>query len=273
MNIHYRLGIEQKAAACRSEVLALIEGFMDDTGADGETFLPMILALDGVTVPAEVARVRALPAPAPDGLSDDELGELDEMVAGPKHPESQGPLPSDIKHQSPQPIAPPKPAAKPDVASAPTAERTGPLDDAERRAILHYRAKGLSASEIADKLGRSRMGFGLHVKRVVDAAEAEDDAPKPRRLVFDAPASAPLREKALHSMLNAVGYPEPFTPVLDLRLVELITKGFTASGAAAEVGLSTDMAKRRWNALLPEKGIDQQTLLLKALKARAEVAS
>lgn len=266
MNIHNSLRIEYKAAACRSEVMKLLVSFMYDAGAEGEAFLPWILSLNGVTNSA--APVKALTKPAA------------EPVSAPA---------DDVEHVT----AVPGDTVEIDLGE----KKTGPLDEDERIEVLRFHAEGMSSSEIADKLGRSRKGFGLVVKRTVDAGteknaatlpasappnaeaikadvEAEVDTPQATSQGPFAfmPADTPLVERRLHGALNDIGYSAPWTPELDWRMAEAIARGDGVGNAAKAVGISSEAVIKRWRKMAPrESTLDQRERLLKALRARADV--
>jgi hypothetical protein len=60
---------------------------------------------------------------------------------------------------------------------------------------------------------------------------------------------------------------------LDLRLVNIVCKGQGLKAAAGECRVTLDQALARWNALTPDKGMDWQSKLNRALRQRANPAT
>lgn len=214
---------------------------------------------------------------AEDEPLDDELAELEEMRADPA-PEDPAPIP--------------KPAAQdeaPKTEPAPTAKEL-PLTDDETCEALRLDDLGNSPAAIAMTLGRSRRGFHFTMERLRREAAEGDDAPAedhradtagyvpgPRQaqaetssLMFQPAPGASLKEQSLHAMLNAIGYPEPWTPVADAMLAVMLANGEGVPAVVDALHVERSDVIARWNALLPQKGIDEQSLLVKVLKRRAE---
>lgn len=74
-------------------------------------------------------------------------------------------------------------------------------------------------------------------------------------------------EKLLRMHLRAVGYAAPWTPALDLQLVEGLARGDGLGATAAGMQMPLDACRARWQALLPEVTLDGQARLLATLKA------
>lgn len=165
--------------------------------------------------------------------------------------------------------------------SAPDAPelKSGPLDDDERMQVLELVAEGLTPAEIADRLFRPRRGFHLVVKNLVAAAETEEqeaegpdtEGPEPvSSLGFTCapPPGAPLKVRELHRFLDRLGYPDPWTPAKDAILATMLANGEGLVNTVTALKLDRNQVKARWDALLPVKGIDEQSRLVAALQER-----
>lgn len=172
--------------------------------------------------------------------------------------------------------------AEPEAEAAPVERRAGPIDDHERQIILDMTADGKPAKEIAAALNRSPMGFGMTVKRVLaaveeaeaggdeEAAEDDDEGSEGAQFKYCPPHGSPSAVFDLHQALNDVGYPAPWSPRADLRLVNILTGGGTIHDVAGALNVSPGEVKARWNVLLPVRGLDEQKRLMAAVGLRSD---
>ncbi|GGF73513.1 hypothetical protein SAMN05216376_111145 [Mameliella alba] len=204
------------------------------------------------------------------------------------------PVPAPAPEPGPVPDGDPVPAPAPEPGPS-AAPKTGDWTEDEDRELLALDAQGHPVKAvIAPRLGRSWQAVGLRLKKLKEErAEAPapdtDPVPEPTPEPEPAPAPAPCsvatgryalnldalptaREKAAERRLRAIGYPSPFTPSSDLKLVEALGAGSSMDAAARSTGLSPAQARGRWKALLPEVTLENQTALLKILKLRVELA-
>lgn len=80
----------------------------------------------------------------------------------------------------------------------------------------------------------------------------------------------PYSDKAIIARLRHLGHVEPWTPALDVELVDLLLTG-TKSGAAAEIlEISKDDVVARFKRLCPDTNPDAQRQVLRILKANAK---
>jgi hypothetical protein len=108
------------------------------------------------------------------------------------------------------------------------------------------------------------------------AAEAVA-APQPVRAVTEAvvpPAppfdpGVPVWRREIEDRLNRLGNAAPFTPQVDLALLEGLAKGHTAGWISTDLGIDFDALKVRFRQLVPEPGIVAQDRVLTVLRARA----
>lgn len=89
------------------------------------------------------------------------------------------------------------------------------------------------------------------------------------------PPNAPVWHRELNATLNALGYIDPWTPELDLELVERLGWGATLGMVALDFGIDTAVCKARYVQIKTlaacdsgSFGIDEQTRLLAVLRAR-----
>lgn len=177
------------------------------------------------------------------------------------------------------------PRRRPKPAALPTTGQK-PLSDDEAAKVMRMHERGNRPATIAAALGRSAIGFHFTVNRLVKAAHAKTtpadpkQPPKPvskakeARPEYFMPEPAPgasLKEAALFATLNALGYPGPWSPVNDAILAVMLGNGDGVPAVVDQLGLPRDQVIARWGVLLPEKGIDEQALLLTVLKKRAEI--
>lgn len=109
------------------------------------------------------------------------------------------------------------------------------------------------------------------------AAKQPENSPTPLGHITY-PAHAPIWHRDLNAWLNAFGYKDPWTPGLDLDLVQSLARGSKLNVIAADFGIDIEQCKIRFNNLRKAAtedghfGIDQQTRLITVLKARAREA-
>lgn len=159
---------------------------------------------------------------------------------------------------------------------------TGAMD----MALIAAKRRGESLSQIAMALGVTRSAVSGRVHRLrctgrlegpatvavpgaVQDGEAAPAPAEPRRSIAAADRvgqSPSARVWVQH--LDAIGNPPGFPPAVDLALVEGLARGASLAAVAADLGLDVRAARARFFALLPVTGIEAQTLLLGALRAR-----
>jgi hypothetical protein len=108
------------------------------------------------------------------------------------------------------------------------------------------------------------------------AAEAVA-APQPVRAVVEAvvpPAppvdpGVPVWRREIEDRLNRLGNAAPFTPQVDLALLEGLAKGHKLNWISADLGIDFVDLKRRFALLVPEPGIAAQARVLNMLRLRA----
>ena len=98
----------------------------------------------------------------------------------------------------------------------------------------------------------------------------------PRRrdeLNFEAPDETPQppTRAEIEAQLNALGHLAPWTPALDLALVDALRSGSGLPGAAREVGTTPDAALNRWHQLMLDTSLSTQAMTHEALRRRATV--
>jgi hypothetical protein len=100
-------------------------------------------------------------------------------------------------------------------------------------------------------------------------------APGPRQAVAERPSEpteiVPMWQRELRALLNAVGYPAPFTPAIDLEILERQSRGEKAHEIALDLGIDVVRLRQRVIALLPDTGMQAQARLLGELRLRAGV--
>lgn len=308
MNLQSEARLRALAAAARRDAMTAVKDFVEQAArmwapdAEIEPFIAEILEWrDLAAVAAPRAAFKAEPPDDRDAEAvalDESTAELEEIVAeAPPEADQSTPAPAapvgeidmdkpgggdksaDDRRSQTQPVT--KPRALP-------TSKDKPLSDEEIIELLERDARGESAATIAAALGRSKLGFHSTVAKLrreageadEDEDESDDDAPDDRQSAA-APASgggmiepsrgAPLKEKALHATLNAIGYEAPWSPVNDAILVVMLSNGEGVPAVVEALGVSREAVIARWNVLLPVKGIDEQTLLVRVLKARAEI--
>lgn len=86
--------------------------------------------------------------------------------------------------------------------------------------------------------------------------------------------SQPLWARQINATLNAIGYKPPFTPQLDLELVERLAQGEKLAEIAADTGIDAGKLKARFLALTPDgrPTLTEQQHLIEVLRVRAEAA-
>jgi len=180
-------------------------------------------------------------------------------------------------------------------------------EDEDARAI-EMSVAGMSTKVIANTLGRPVEGtkFRLNVKlrdRIsaakraaaaplqVDPAPAPADAPvarpeprpeprppapatlKPSVHAFD--ASRPLWWRQIEAVLDSIGHKAPWTPALDLELIEELARGRKLAEIAADMRIDPAKVKDRFFTLNPagRPSLVDQERLLQVLRARAAPAA
>jgi hypothetical protein len=113
--------------------------------------------------------------------------------------------------------------------------------------------------------------------RAPTAAEAVA-APQPVRAVVEAvvpPAPpfdpvVPVWRREIEDRLNRLGNAAPFTPQVDLALLEGLAKGHKLGWISSDLGIDFEPLKARFVRLVPEPGIVAQDRVLTVLRARAK---
>jgi|GEM_PF-4487117 len=92
-------------------------------------------------------------------------------------------------------------------------------------------------------------------------------------LNFDAPDETPKppTRAEIEAQLNALGHVAPWTPALDLALVNALRSGSGLPGAAHEVGTTPEQARSRWHDLMLDTSLTTQAITHEALRRRAMV--
>lgn len=113
--------------------------------------------------------------------------------------------------------------------------------------------------------------------RAPTAAEAVA-APQPVGAVVEAvvpPAPpfdpvVPVWRREIEDRLNRLGNAAPFTPQVDLALLEGLAKGHKLGWISSDLGIDFEPLKARFVRLVPEPGIVAQDRVLTVLRARAK---
>ena len=79
----------------------------------------------------------------------------------------------------------------------------------------------------------------------------------------------PVWQREIQDRLDRLGNPAPFTPQVDLALLEGLAKGHKLNWISADLGIDFLDLKRRFTLLVPEPGIAAQARVLNMLRARA----
>lgn len=144
-------------------------------------------------------------------------------------------------------------------------------------ALIDAHGRGDSMARIAAALGctRNAVAGRLHRLRARGAvapagvADATARPAGPRRSLAAADRLGPApTEGAWLAHLDAVGNPPPFSPAVDLALVEGLAQGRALSSVAALLHVPPDGVRARFLALLPIAGIEAQRGLICALRRR-----
>lgn len=199
-----------------------------------------------------------------------------------------------------------------DEASGPGDAGPGPTKplpplwtEEEDQKAIEMKIAGHTAREIAEALGRPVAGTGFRLSkklkgRIKDAEQAQkrknsETAGKPEKVdseaagqggaegAEDAPApkpapafdtSSPLWFRQIDAVLNCIGYKAPWSPELDLALVEGLAKGTPKPVLADELGVEAGDIKQRFFVLTPDgrPTVEEQQRLLQVLRHRAEQA-
>lgn len=191
----------------------------------------------------------------------------------------------------------------PEQQTAPEAETPDPRrpwTEADDKSALFLDRAGKNVREIADATHRSWQAVAKRLKALKTEAAAQPE-PAPEETAPEdgaedpAPAEAPepitaspsgpmlnldalsVRERAIERRLQAAGYPEPFTPNIDLCLVIALLRGDGIAIAAEKVReLGADIPREtllaRYRALMPEPSVDDQPALLSVLRQRVAKA-
>jgi len=189
---------------------------------------------------------------------------------------------------------PTAPAAASDPEPAPIPSRAGePWTDEEDARAIEMKRDGMSARKIAEALGRPVQGTCFRLSKVLQdrikqpakspaakspaaiPAEPQTKADTPKGAAVAAPQfdpTTPLWFRQLDAVLTAIGYKTPWTPALDLELVEELARGRRVAEVAADMKIDAAAVKARWFALTPDgrPTITEQEQLLKVLRHRAQ---
>jgi len=79
----------------------------------------------------------------------------------------------------------------------------------------------------------------------------------------------PVWRREIEDRLNRLGNAAPFTPQVDLALLEGLAKGHKLGWISTDLGIDFDALKTRFRQLVPEPGIVAQDRVLTVLRARA----
>ena len=189
---------------------------------------------------------------------------------------------------------PTAPAAASDPEPAPIPSRAGePWTDEEDARAIEMKRDGMSARKIAEALGRPVQGTCFRLSKVLQdrikqpaksptakspaaiPAEPQTKGDTPKGAAVAAPQfdpTTPLWFRQLDAVLTAIGYKTPWTPALDLELVEELARGRRVAEVAADMKIDAAAVKARWFALTPDgrPTITEQEQLLKVLRHRAQ---
>jgi uncharacterized protein YoaH (UPF0181 family) len=211
---------------------------------------------------------------------------------------------------------PPKPpATKPAAVKAPAvATPTHPSGQAVRwsaeedakavEGMLDFEARGLSFKEsvklVAEALGRPYEGTYSRLRKVLAyelsaarlkrcelaakavaqeevVALAPEQVTPPAAVASDAGVTIPWGQRIFRDHLNALGNPEPFSPLIDHSLVSDLGQGTKLNMIAADLGIDAKQLLDRWIALTkpsvtPRGGLspNDQKYLLAELKSRMQ---
>lgn len=207
------------------------------------------------------------------------------------------PASEDVSPGAPAPSLPGDIAAEvpPDASAAPVQQATGPLTEAEKKAIRISVELGMDATAIAGLLNRRVQTVALYISRHLAAKSTEipsgqpvpahqagedpapeapaspaDEGPEPVAQVLPeeapvaggapnvAPAAAPFSNaprpawwREIEAVLNALGHKAPWTPELDLALVQGLTSGTPIEVLADELGVERAAIRARFVAMTP----------------------
>lgn len=241
-----------KAALAYEQLLAETAAFLAGATSlgytprlDASNMLVLTVDLDAWGAPAGGVPVVADPEPQPE------------------------PQPAPVANEPAPPVAPAV-----DEPEDPPAEVGGWTGEQDAQ-MLKMRAAGATTRDIGEKVGRPWQAVVARLK-VLDQERAEQpqaDVPASRfgRIKLTTASLMP-REQRVEMILQAVGYPEPWTPAMDLRMVEGLARGDGTNGVAEALDIAKAIVVARYRALLPDSDVSNQAALLKVLRLRAAMA-
>jgi hypothetical protein len=169
-----------------------------------------------------------------------------------------------------------------------------PLTDEDRATILRMWDANETQGAIAKALNRDPRGFYHQVKRVLNARSEElraqlqreatsapamqtvhEFAPtdQPTANAVDAPPLGATLSGAEHARLDRLRPWGGWTAKMDLALVAGLTRGSKLAEVALDIGFDAAACKKRYAELVPDRTVEQQAAVLKALTERAAAAT
>lgn len=157
---------------------------------------------------------------------------------------------------------------------------TGPIEGEERDLVISLFAAGQTPTEIAKQLNRKTKqlnNFRYRNRDEIEAAINGPGNPEPEtkaeaaRLSLDARRDLTVSERAIDNHLNAVGYADGWSPMRDLRMADLLSRGDGAGAVAEDLGVEKAAVIQRWKLINQDPvSIDHQHRLVRVLGLRAE---
>ncbi len=135
----------------------------------------------------------------------------------------------------------------------------GPIAGDEADRVMAWLAQGVGRAEIAERTGRKPQQISQFRHYHRDRIDALSVAPAD---------GLNGTERRINQRIEALGYPEPWTPDLDLKMVEQMVRGTGLGGTAALLKLDREVVLARWKQLLPEVTIETQKQLAAVLRWR-----
>ena len=179
---------------------------------------------------------------------------------------------------------------------APDLHKPRPWTDADEIAVLAAVGRDLGASNmviarsVARGIGRTPDAVAFRLKTILaeraallrDSKQAatppaaqSEPTPMPSFAIAP-PIDASFPYRAVNSCLNGLGYVSPWTPSLDFDLATHLARGVKLPVIALSLDIDAEACAARWKRLKSQAtndnrrfGVDEQTLLLTVLRARA----
>jgi hypothetical protein len=184
-------------------------------------------------------------------------------------------------------VAAPDPVVPARAAAVPPAEGrvTGPFSEDEKARIAAMQGTQ-TVQQMAAVLDRRVQAVALYLNWQKHSKEKVQEklppvpaapVPEPVGAVVEAPVppappfgpGVPVWRREIEGRLDRLGNAAPFTPQVDLALLEGLAKGHKLGWISSDLGIDFEALKARFAGLVPEPGIVAQERVLTVLRARA----